>query len=72
MKPEHITIRVLREHAPVLSLHSIFRQAKLHPSTMRARMRRGTPEIKKEEAIAIIEVLERYGVYLSIVHHHTP
>lgn len=66
MIPEQLTLDVLRRYAPVLSLNSIFTMAGLNPSSLRSRLRRGRPEIKREEAIAIIEVLSEYGIYLNL------
>lgn len=62
-----MTLTDLHRMSAVIALHRVFISAGLDPSTMRARLRRGSPELTSAEAESIARVIADAGIkYVSI------
>lgn len=62
-----MTISDMLSAKEVISWRRVFIAAGMDPSTMKSRMRRGSPELTEEEAKAIIKVLKKPLVRLCTV-----
>lgn len=59
-----MTLDTLHRISKVVALRRLFASAGLNPVTMRSRMRRGGPELNKDEVDALLSTLHRHGVTL--------